>query len=125
MPQDAVLTVLWIELCEQRHFLITGSGSPMQFRRWLSRLQAAQDSLISAASPDAAEALILTQGLHEMPTPCLDDERPSYRYLLTIGMKRRRVLLSAWRRQGIAGGWRRVWLPRQIRGLPSASPPPS
>jgi hypothetical protein len=117
MPQDALLTVVWIELAEQRHFLITGSGSPVHFRRWLRHLHTALDLSISAVTP----AQLHLSELNGTPIAIPSNPLSGYRYLLTIAVNRRRVLLSAWRREG-PGGWQRLWFPRQVRAIPSGSP---
>ena len=120
MRQDALLTVLWIEPAEQRHFLIAGSGTPIQFHRWLRQLLAALDPSFNAVSPTHIQILI--SELNGAPIPVPTHEQSDYRYLLTIAVNRRRVLLSAWRRQG-PGDWQRLWFPRQVRAMPSGSPP--
>jgi hypothetical protein len=122
MPQDALLTVVWIELAEQRHFLITGSGSPVHFRRWLRHLHTALDLSISAVTPAQLQTLI--SELNGTPIAIPSNPLSGYRYLLTIAVNRRRVLLSAWRREG-PGGWQRLWFPKQVRAMPSGSPDPS
>jgi hypothetical protein len=119
MRQDALLTVLWIEPPEQRHFLIRDSGTPLQFRRWLRQLLAALDPSFQALSPTHLQILIAE--LNGSPIPLPAQEQSGYRYLLTIAVKRRRILLSAWRRHGPAG-WRRLWFPLRVKPIRSVSP---
>jgi hypothetical protein len=122
MPQDALLTVVWIESAEQRHFLLKGCGSPFHFRRWLGQLHPALDLSICAVTPAQHQTLI--SELNGTPIPFPSHPPSGYRYLPTIAVKRRRVLLSAWRRQR-PGGWQRLWLPKQVRAMTSPSPPAS
>jgi hypothetical protein len=120
LPQDALLTVVWIAPAEQRHFLIKGCGSRVHFRRWLRHLHPALDLSIGAVTPADLQAII--SALNGTPIPSPSHPLSGYRYLLTIAVKRRRVLLSAWSREGPTG-WRRLWFPKQVGAMTSPSPP--
>ncbi len=123
MSDAAVLTVLWIDSAEQRHYLIPAFSSPLLFRRSLKRRLAGRKRLIGAPSPDDVEFLISGLNGTQISTPF--QTLSSYRYLLTFAEKRRRVLLSGWRREGSSGAWQRLWWPGTIRAMASVWPPSS
>ena len=112
MGHDAVLTVLWIEREEQQHRLVKGAGAPACFREWLRTRRRALEQSLEDASLDG-----LLSGLPEVNAQHLlaaDPPPAPYRYLLTIAVRRRRILLSAWRWHASSCSWLRLRLPREI-----------
>ncbi len=120
VPTATLLTLFDVDAAEQSHFLLPRSGLPKSVLHWLVQVCGMNDQGNLRQAREHTEALILQEGGKRLPQDCrffaeagecqLEGEtwRCLLRYLVTFHARRRRILLSAWRRSDTSGAWQRL-----------------
>ncbi|WP_255140163.1 hypothetical protein [Synechococcus sp. Lug-A] len=120
MPTATLLTLFDVDAAEQSHFLLPRSGLPKSVLHWLVQACGLNDQENHRQAREHTEDLILQEGGKRLPQDCrlfaeagacqLEGEtwRCLLRYLVTFHARRRRILVSAWRRPDTGSAWQRL-----------------
>jgi hypothetical protein len=112
VSEAALLTLLAVETGEQQHVLLPEWATQERLEPWLLRsLREIRPGGRPASLEDLRQGLL--QGGGKL-LGTIEDGRALRRYLLTLHLKRRRILLSSWSRPDAGSPWQRRWLPRPL-----------
>ncbi|MCP9886125.1 hypothetical protein KBY97_13480 [Synechococcus sp. ATX 2A4] len=125
MPTATLLTLFDVDAAEQSHFLLPRSGLPKSVLHWLVQVCGVNDQEHHRQAREHTEVLILQEGGKRLAQDCclfveaggcqLEGEtwRCLLRYLVTFHARRRRILVSAWRRPDTSSAWQRLLMAQQ------------